>query len=181
MFSAIFSFECPFSTTLWCTFLSKHPHDFLSVISIQKVHGDLSKEKSPHFREKYLGLRGVRLPCMGWLPKNVIVLPSSAFSSQWQEQFYAVHVITCQTWKRFLALDGQCWHGDAGIRSCQFCGICCSNVDHQNCVTRCRAQLLSVEITLFVTVLFLLFLSAALSIANIAFYLLLLPFLILSQ
>ena len=45
--------------------------------------------------------------------------------------------------------------GYTGVRSCQFCGTCCSNVDHQNCVTRCRAQLLSVVITLFVTVLLL--------------------------
>ena len=94
---------------------------------------------------------------------------------------YAVHVVTCQTWKRFVALDGERWHGDAGVRSCQFCGTCCSNVDHQNCVTRCHAQLLSVVITLFVTVLLLPFPSAALSIAKIAFYLLLLPFLILFQ
>ena len=60
-------------------------------------------------------------------------------------------------------------------------GTCCSNVDHQNCVTRCRAQLLSIVITLFVTVLLLPFPSAALSIVKIAFYLLLLPFSILSQ
>ena len=72
-------------------------------------------------------------------------------------------------------------YGAAGVSSCQFCGTCCSNVDHQNCVTRCRAQLLSVVITLFVTVLLLPFPSAALSIAKIAFYLLLLPFSILSQ
>ena len=64
-----------------------------------------------------------------------------------KSSFNAVHVVTCQTRKRFVALDGQRWHGDAGVRSCQFCGTCCSNVDHQNCVTRCRAQLLSVVIT----------------------------------
>ena len=83
--------------------------------------------------------------------------------------------------KRFAALDGQRWHGDAGVRSCQFCGTCCSDVDHQNCATRCRAQLLSVVITLFVTVLLLPFPSAALSIVRKAFYLPLLPFSILSQ
>ena len=94
---------------------------------------------------------------------------------------YAVHVVTCQTRKRFVALDGQRWHGDAGVRSCQFCGTCCSNVDHLNSVTRCHAQLLSVVITLFVTVLLLPFPSAALSIVKTAFYLLLLPFSILSQ
>ena len=120
-------------------------------------------------------------PLYGMAAQNVIVLPLSAFSWQSQdlEQFYAVHVVTCQTWKCFVALDGQRWHGDASVRSCQFCGT--SNVDHQNCVTRCRAQLLSVVITLFVSVLLLPFPSAALSIAKIAFYLLLLPFLILSQ
>ena len=113
--------------------------------------------------------------------QNAIVLPSSVFSWQSQEQFYAVHVVTCQTRKRFVALDGQRWNGDAGVRSCQFCGTCCNNVVHQNYVTRCRAQLLSVVITLFVTVLLPPFPSDALSIAKIAFYLLLLPFSILSQ
>ena len=120
-------------------------------------------------------------PLYGMAAQNAIVLPSSVFSWQSQEQFYAVHIVTCQTRKRFVALDGQRWNGDAGIRSCQFRGTCCSNVDHQNYVTRCSAQLLSVVITLFVTVLLLPFPSAALSIANIAFYLLLLPFSILSQ
>ena len=58
---------------------------------------------------------------------------------------------------------------------------CCSNVDHQGCVIRCRAQLLSVVITLFVTVLLPPFPSATLPIAKMAFYLILLPFLIPSQ
>ena len=120
-------------------------------------------------------------PLYGMAAQNAIVLPSSVFSSQSQEQVYAVHVVTCQTRKRFVALDGQRWHGDAGVRSCQFCGTCCSNVDNQNCVTRCRAQLLSVVITLFVIVLLLQFPSAAFSIAKIAFYQLLFPFSFLSQ
>ena len=120
-------------------------------------------------------------PLYGMAAKNAIVLPSSVFSWQSQEQFYPVHFVMCQTRKRFVALDGQRWNGDAGVRSCQFCGTCCSNVDHQNYVTRCRPQLLSVVITVFVTVLLLPFLSAALSIAKIAFYLLLLAFSILSQ
>ena len=71
-------------------------------------------------------------PLYGMAAQNAIVLPSSVFSWQSQEQFYAVHVVTCQTRKRFVALDGQRWNGDAGVRSCQFCGTCCSNVDHQN-------------------------------------------------
>ena len=120
-------------------------------------------------------------PLYGMAAKNAIVLPSSVFSWQSQEQFYAVHVMTCQTRKRFVALDGRRWNGEAGVRSCQFCGTSCSNVDHQSYVTRCRAQLLSVVITLFVTVLLLPFPSDALSIAKIAFYLFLLAFSILSQ
>ena len=70
-------------------------------------------------------------PLYGMAAQSAIVLPSSAFSWQSQGQFYAVHVVPCQTRKRFVALDGQRWHSDAGVRSCQFCGTCCSNVDHQ--------------------------------------------------
>ena len=55
-FRLFFSFECPFSTPLQCNISSKYPTYFFVARYQHMINDDLSKKKSPHFREKYIVL-----------------------------------------------------------------------------------------------------------------------------
>ena len=123
----------------WPLERSSYTEESKKELTVQPVIATPEKEKWWTRFSKWTTVVGVVRAMLSWKYRSLmkfeinrkaehilfpIVLPSSAFSWQSQEQFYAVHVVTCQTRKRF------CWHGDAGVRSCQFCGTCCSNVDH---------------------------------------------------